>query len=603
MQLPVFKNRSSGRSQEMISEFRGYDRRERIAEGAWHDEEGFSAEHYPVLSTRRPRKTVRDLTAPAGLASKDGLITIEGPNVIYNGMAIDLELTASGPKQLISMGAYLLVWPDKKYLNTKDPEDHGSLEKYFSNVGGDVSGVQISLCDGDGNAYDKTPTTAAVAPTEPSDGDYWIDTSNADVPVLKQWNEGLGYWVQIPTTYVRIKAPYDQNSPNATYGTSISDGFSAGDGVTIADLGSPASQTDAGRQLYALNGSRVVRAVGDGYIVVEGLISGAYSWYWSAGITVSRSVPDMDFVTECDNRLWGCKYGTVDGKPINEIYASKLGDFKNWSCYQGLSTDSYTASRGSDGAFTGAITHMGHPLFFRENSIEKVYPSANGAHQIVTVEGRGVQKGCWRSLTIVGETLYYKSRSGVCAYTGSLPVLISDELGDDVYEDARAGTDGSVLYLSMRRSDGTWHLFTYDTARGIWHRQDATRAMMFAADEGRLYWIDEDRSRLVCAAGDERENFPWQLTSGVIGHDIAEQKYISRFLFRVETTGSVNLQVRYDNGPWQDKGAQLGRGLGTIVLPVAPRRCDHMQYRLSGKGAFTIYSITKYVERGSDAAW
>jgi len=36
---------------------------------------------------------------------------------------------------------------------------------------------------------------------------------------------------------------------------------------------------------------------------------------------------------------------------------------------------------------------------------------------------------------------------------------------------------------------------------------------------------------------------------------------------------------------------------------VAPRRCDHMQYRLSGKGAFTIYSITKYVERGSDAAW
>ena len=66
-----------------------------------------------------------------------------------------------------------------------------------------------------------------------------------------------------------------------------------------------------------------------------------------------RSVPEMDFVIESGNRLWGCKYGVVDGKAVNEIYASKLGDFKNWNCYAGRSTDSYVATRGSDGPFTG----------------------------------------------------------------------------------------------------------------------------------------------------------------------------------------------------------------------------------------------------------
>ena len=55
----------------------------------------------------------------------------------------------------------------------------------------------------------------------------------------------------------------------------------------------------------------------------------------------------------------------TDGKAVNEIYASKLGDFKNWNCYAGRSTDSYVATRGSDGPFTGAADYLGSPLFFR----------------------------------------------------------------------------------------------------------------------------------------------------------------------------------------------------------------------------------------------
>ena len=105
---------------------------------------------------------------------------------------------------------------------------------------------------------------------------------------------------------------------------------------------------------------------GDDYIVVIGILDTTQTI--SNSITIERRMPSMDFVTESENRLWGCRYGTANnGEVVNEIYSSKLGDFKNWNCFMGLSTDSYVASCGTDGQFTGAITHLGYPLFFKEN--------------------------------------------------------------------------------------------------------------------------------------------------------------------------------------------------------------------------------------------
>jgi hypothetical protein len=296
----------------------------------------------------------------------------------------------------------------------------------------------------------------------------------------------------------------------------------------------------------------------------------------------------------------------VAGRTVNEIYACKLGDFRNWHCFQGLSTDSYAASRGSDGVFTGAATHLGHPIFFREDCIEKVYPSPSGAHQIVTTAARGVQKGCWRSLVTVGETLYYKSRSDVCAYTGALPVSVSRALGDAAYDDARAGALGGLYCLSMRGADGAWALFTYDTDRGIWHKEDGTKALCFAQMDGQLYWIDEDTGKLWSNGGTggvKEEPFPWSATSGVMGYALPEQKYLSRFVIRSEVPegSAIELAIRYDDGPWLERGTYEGTGLRSFVLPVAPRRCDHLQLRLRGRGQVKIYSIAKYIQRGSDA--
>mgnify|MGYP007123753507 CR=1 FL=1 len=102
-----------------VSKFGGYDARRRAPLGSFARMENLTGDGYPTLSVREKRKTIAALDKPNGLAAKDSLIWVDGRTLYINGLAIDLALT-DGEKQLVSMGAYLLIWPDKKYLNTKD---------------------------------------------------------------------------------------------------------------------------------------------------------------------------------------------------------------------------------------------------------------------------------------------------------------------------------------------------------------------------------------------------------------------------------------------------------------------------------------------------
>ena len=60
---------------------------------------------------------------------------------------------------------------------------------------------------------------------------------------------------------------------------------------------------------------------------------------------------------------------------------------------------------------------------------------------------------CHKSLAIVNEVLYYKSRSAICSYDGSLPVEISSALGDESYSNAVAGAFGNKYYISCEERD------------------------------------------------------------------------------------------------------------------------------------------------------
>lgn len=343
-----------------VDRFLGLDRRAGSAMGCFQNMENLWSGGYPALETRPARGEAAVLSKPNGLTCRDALVWVDGTALYVGGEKTGLALS-DGEKQLVNMGAYLLIWPDRKYINTQDLSDFGSMENRNVTAGE----VTTALCRSGGEELGDYAAGAA-APDAPEAGTLWLDTSDAE-PVMKRYDGSA--WLDVENVCTKISA------------AGIGRGFAAGDGVTVEGC---AAQT--------LNGLHVLDAAGDDWIAVPAATAKVGSQ--TAEVTAARRVPDMDFVVEQGNRLWGCKYGIVDGRPVNEIYASKLGDFRNWNSFAGLSTDSYAASRGSDGAFTGAAACLGGVIFFKEDCMERVYPSATGAHQIVTLRCPGVKKGC-----------------------------------------------------------------------------------------------------------------------------------------------------------------------------------------------------------------
>lgn len=577
MQLPNMNEIS--RSEELTQSFPGLDRNLRGTEGSMSDMKNLTSDHYPLLAAREKRTMLDVLVKPNGLLAKDKLVWVDNRNLYYGGedltdhlIDVGVHLTDS-EKQLVSMGAYVIILPDKAYINTQDYDDCGKIEADWTNG----SQATITLCMEDGAAYDYT--AGKEAPASPQNGQFWLDTSGEN-DAMKVWNESTGGWVSVETVYCKISC------------TGIGAQFKDLDGVTVSGV-------------EQIEGSRIIQHVTADSMVLIGLVPQTVT-VEAGELRITRKMPEMDYVVECQNRLWGCFYGVKDGQAINEIYCCALGDFKNWERYAGISTDSYRASVGTDGKWTGAITYLGYPLFWKENHLHKVYVDEGGAHQIQDTACRGVQEGCSRSLQVVNDRLYFKSRSGVCAYDGSLPENTGYSLGQELFSEAVGGNLRGKYYLSMHGEAG-WNLFVYDTKNGIWVKEDDTHALAMATLRDELYILDAETKQLFGASGraegQKEKTVQWSATTNVIGYSDAGQKYVSRFAvrLRLEDGATAQFSIEYDsNGIWLPCGSIVGNRIKSAILPVKPRRCDHFRIRITGFGTMQIYSISKIYEKGSD---
>ena len=594
MKLPRLSVPQSNR--DMVDVFKGYNHNLRIGDGEFYDMRNMTSNYYPVLAPVGVRGVYASPTAPAGLIAKDSLCYIDGTDFVMNGYHVDMGLSTGEedcPKKLISMGAYVIIMPDKKYINTADLSDYGEIEAEFKTT----APVSFTLCRLDGSEY-IVEYTQPTAPEEPANMALWIDTSS-EPHALRQWSEVSGMWVGIATCYVKISSP------------GIGKAFEKYDGITISGL-KDTVLIDANTQeeiapgdISPLEGAAIVWDKGDNYIVVVGMLDATRTI--SNEVTISRKMPNVDFIVESENRLWGCRYGVAaNGDIVNEIYASKLGDFKNWSCYMGISTDSYTASVGTDGPFTGAITQPGTVLFFKENCIHKVYGNFPANFQIQTTVCRGVQKGCERSLAMVNEIVFYKAKHAVCAYDGSLPTEISGSLGEERYKNAVAGAHGNKYYISMEDMQGNYHLFVYDTSKGMWHKEDNLRADAFCSCREEMYCIDHDSGDIIAMLGSGekiRSQVDWMVETGPIYMEMPDMKYLTRLLIRmsVEMGGRFRIFLQYDSfGAWELQFAGKSTSTRSFSMPIRPRRCDHFRLRIEGEGDARIYSMTKTIEQGSD---
>lgn len=309
-------------------------------------------------------------------------------------------------------------------------------------------------------------------------------------------------------------------------------------------------------------------------------------------LTLSRKAPDMEWFCELDNRLWGCKG--------DDIYASALGLPLSWYDYDTNAASSFAVPVGSDGSFTGAASIGGYAVFFKPDTIHKMYGEKPSNFQAMDSAVAGTIDG--RSLAIANETLYYLARSGIMAYKGGTPVCISEALGTGRFTQGVGGSDGRRYYASLYDGNG-WQIYVYDTWTGLWFKEDAVQALGFSTVDGVLYMVDADGNLWSMNTADS-DSVEWSMETGDFADNDPDKTGMGKVQVRLELDAgaSVTVQLQFDSsGQWQDIRAISGRQTKqTFLIPIIPRRCDHYRVRIHGTGGCKIFSISREYYQASE---
>ena len=611
----ILSNRNGLKNtRNMLRVFGGLNETYSCTEAEYSAGINFSARNFPALSTRLPRRKLREKADLNGMYHLNGLLTVCGRDLVYtpddrDEMEVTLkDAVENGRKTLMGIGTKILIFPDKLAFDTASRKV-SALGAVWS---GKNASVEFAPCDAEGKVYEVSGCGPAE-PDKPTDGQLFLRVEDPEKPwssesTLEVYSEASGNWSAVVLDYCRISAK------------GVGTDFAAEDTVTLT--GSAAEQAG---QWNELDGDRIVYDAGADALRVKADPGGewfygrltrtgaAVRWVSLDGsvsrefvsaevVELERRVPDMDYLTECDNRVWGCS------NKENVIYACKLGDPTNWFSYRGIAADSYAVTVGSDGAFTGAATCMGYALFFKENTLHKLYGSKPSDFQLSSLRCRGVAKGAARSLCVINETLYYLSPDGVMAWDGSIPTKVSTALDPARLRNVKSALGGALdgrYYLHLVRGSGeaqAVRLLVYDTERGLWQEEDVCSYEM-AGSGGQLYlwdgkaiWAaDADREENWQQAGGIEDGVSFELVSGDIGLDGPEELYLSRLTLRLEAEvkSRIEVAVSYDSGAWETLAQLTADGRRCFDVPLVPRRCGSLRFRLKGRGQLTLRSLTR----------
>lgn len=359
----------------------------------------------------------------------------------------------------------------------------------------------------------------------------------------------------------------------------IGNTFKTGDNVTI----SGASNSE-------YNGTKVITDGGTDYIIVTGSLTDQFT----STATFERKVPDMDFITERDNRLWGCS------SKNHEVYCCKVGDPKNWYNYEKEANNAWAATVGSDGDFTGISKYGTYLVFFKESTFHVLRGDKPSNFSLLEKTLPGVRAGCDRSLVTINETLYYVSRDGVYRYLGGVPEKISTNITQEITDATAAQYDGK-LYLSCKLG-GAQTLLVYDPLTSVWDVEDDATFKFVQYSEGMLHYVDAENN-LRDIYGSDTEPIRWFLESGDLRGSAMEQKYVSKVLinFVMPVGSEVKFFAKFDDGPmWEQKGFIRSAMDKTYTIPIIPRRCSKYRIRIEGTGPCKIVAMANTIELGSE---
>ena len=614
----ILSNRNGLKNtRNMLRVFGGLNETYSCTEAEYSAGINFSARNFPALSTRLPRRRLQELAGLNGMYHLNGLLTVCGQDLVYTPDEAPAQpvtvknAVADSRKTMVGIGTRILIFPDKVAFDTAD----GSAAPLGAAWEAGSLSVSFAPCDASGNTYE-VKDKGTKEPEHPQDGQLFLKLNEPDKPysaenTLEVYSEAWGNWTVIPLDYCLVTAE------------GIGAEFRVWDTVTLTGTGAEQAGQWAG-----LDGDRIVYGVTETTLRLRAdpggehfygrLVHNGSSAVWvsmdgtqreeyfpAEGVKAERRVPDLEYLTECDNRVWGCSSSE------NVIYACKLGDPTNWFSYRGIAADSYAVTVGSDGAFTGAATCMGYALFFKENTLHKLYGSKPSDFQLTSLRCRGVAKNAARSLCVLNETLYYLSPDGVMAWDGSIPTKVSSVLDSGRLSNVQSAVGGALdgrYYLHIARAaagEAVARLLVYDTERALWSEEDvcsyemtSTGGQLYLWDGQALWAADPSRETDWQSTDGVEEKLNFELVTGDIGLDGAEDRYLSRLTLRLdaECGSTVTVAASYDGGPWETVAELAAQNVRrSYDMPFVPRRHGTLRLRLKGRGQITLRSIAKTV--------
>lgn len=610
MKLPQMSDRSMMRPAVRTS-FGGLNHNLSAGDGEIFWMENMSSREYPLLTQRPKRGVLMELDEPYGMGAQDEPFWVDGTGFYYDG--VWKGSVSKSRKQFAVMGSMVLIFPDKKYYDFKAGVfGNLALGQSYSGVSFQ-NGTYIGVPAEANTIYKQGAAWTIAAGDAIAISGCTVHTENNKTAIVREVEgDYLRFYEGTFTldSTIRYTAPVEGLQAGTYH-------FEEGGQFTLpSDLSEGDTLTWNGTSIDAVIGgvssTIPVTAGEDGEILVFADIPTDYTE--TGTVTLGREVPDLDYICVNENRLWGCKGDT--------IYASALGDPFNFNVFDGLSTDSWQSDTTDAGDFTACYSFQGYPLFFKEDSVFKVQGDNARNFAWTRTDRLGVKAGCDHSLAVAGETLFYLSRVGVCAYQGGMPRVISDPLGANTkWSDAVGGSDGIRYYVSMTNEDDGYSLFAFDTRYGIWHREDVSVAVSFAFWDGGLHMLTEDGTiwRLDGAEGSLEDEISWEVkfADSVRYFETSDansqnKKGLSRLMLRCELAegATVTVSVSYDKGSWHEaatiRGADGtpwssgGSKMFSYNVPLILRRCDSYRIKLTGTGESVIYSLTEVKYSGSN---
>lgn len=621
--MPVYGKNAK---RELVADFRGYNCTELSFDGGgkstFSDMLNGGTDKYPFAASRPPRSKTQYDEATCALSGGEVLIRVQPPYLIYGENNYDLGISP-GEKQIVRMGTNLLVFPDGKYFNTANGE-YGSIDEgkeysgtleisriylkdgnfirgFTAQTGADFSRIDVNYVTSSGVAYTSKKlvweysTTFSERKTdfnpEIITGGYVpIAFENGEVYYLSEYDGTLEVpsvkWSRLDVEKMELK-----NGDKELFAMT---NIWSGEQYAKLEFNNKTFDEFYVHLLPEQNISDLGALTLPTY-ANDTLLKFGYSWR-------SRTLPIFDYVTVCNNRLFGCRCGMpYDGsEPVNRIYVSAPNNFKAFEQFAGISTDSWWGDVSEEGPFTAACTYNGYPMFFKEDCMYILYGDYP-PYSYNAVKIRGVAEGAYKSLIELNGALFYKSRHDIMRYTSSSLSSISQALGNiSGISRAVGGAYRDSYYISL---DG--ETFVFDTTRGMWAKEDAISVIDFAHIDGSLHFLSDGGKVYKVNNGDEQ--MPWSLTSPPIGYEYPNRKRLYSLQIRIELGEKDELptvELSLDGGEFKECRVRVnftdgeGRRTGSILIPVSTCRCELLRYRISGYGTYKLTGVTKVIKEG-----